>query len=842
MQDYNFKNCEDSKLLSNAIVEMRDALAENSANISGLDIQRSYSSMTDAFIKKIYELSLSNDSLSICSPFVAIAAVGGYGRNEMSPFSDIDVAFITDGQENEITERFIKRAFRLLMDAAETANLKVGYSYRNIEEIENLSVETQTSLLDCRYIVGSEIMFINFALALKSSIIPASFIRKHIALRSVETLEPSTPFCIQPNIKDGCGGLRDLQTARWISQVTFNVNGNDVWQELRALGIIDDTEIVKINQALEAITRIRNFLHLTSNGAQENLTFRKQLTIARAKGIAGSDEEACDKLMALYFKHASQIRSTYLRIAEACLNKSLWLEPGVKASDNNLIITDSGLLARDNTAIMRMFTYMQDYNLKLDRRASDVAASFARTYRTNAATARSFIDILSSRGVSSVLRSMSEAGVLHLVIPDFAKLMYTISGDEAHAFTVGEHSIRTVEELEKLFSEQSDFLPDVISRLQNPDILFLAALVHDIGKIDNRRDHCKTGASKAAKLASSLGLDDERAKKLVFLVRHHLKMSETARLRDLTQPSTVKDFAGFVKNVELLDMLLLLTIADSRAVGIKHWTQVQLRFLKELHERTYSALKSPEYNSADIEKHRKQISRELKLTSIPVEEVDMHCNYMPTAYLLNTTAEELALHIGFVKTLLETSQPIIDMKDDRAGEYTELTVVSFDAPGLLSSIAGTLSALGVDIHAAQIYTRDDKSIAIDKLLIDFEAVQLTQTKKLQLESELSAIITGRLTVSELFKSFKTDKMKELQNVEVILHDEVSESHSVIEIKTIDTAGLLYNLTQRIADEGLVIHSARVATWGHQARDVFYVTNSIGDKASEEQIGNLKSKM
>jgi len=410
-------------------------------------------------------------------------------------------------------------------------------------------------------------------------------------------------------------------------------------------------------------------------------------------------------------------------------------------------------------------------------------------------------------------------------------------------FTVGEHCLRCVEDLERLLGEEDGLLGDVFSRIQNLEILFLAALLHDIGKLDSTRDHAKTGALRASKFARSLGMDEDSCRKVEFLVRHHLRMSETARMRDLNQRKTVRDFVAVVPDVALLDMLLLLTIADSRSVGSRHWSQVHLRFLLELHERAAAALRSPNASAAaDVERHRRRVRRELSLSNLPPDEVDEHCELMPASYLLNTSPEELAAHIGFVRAL-KAGSPSVDFRDGRGSEYTEITVFAWDKPGLLSDIAGVLRSMNINIHAAQIYTRAGQpELAVDKLYVDFEGRQLTETKRWQVEDELLSVLSGAQSVDQLLARLGKKTATNLENVSVRVLENLSEHQSVIEVRALDTAGLLHYLTSAFSELGFDIHSARVVTWGHEARDVFYMTTRDGEMLTQTQVDAILTKL
>jgi [protein-PII] uridylyltransferase len=452
---------------------------------------------------------------------------------------------------------------------------------------------------------------------------------------------------------------------------------------------------------------------------------------------------------------------------------------------------------------------------------------------------RSFIDVISTPGAGAVLRSMAELGVLDTVVPAFKGLMTLVPGDAAHKFTIGEHCLRAAEQLDSLFAESDEQFSDVFSRIQKLEVLYLATLLHDVGKVDSRRDHARTGVSIAGKAASALGMSDESRAQVEFLVKHHLRMAETARLRDLHQKRTIRDFVSVVKDAQLLDMLFLLTVADYQAVGTRNWSQVQIRFLTELHERAMSALRSPDSSGPDLDRHRRRVRRELCLANLPPDEVDEHCASMPASYLLNTPPDELAAHIGYVRNARNGS-PAVEIKDDRMGQFTLLTVVAMDKQGLLSEIAGTLNAMNIDIHAAQIFTRHSKdNTAIDILYIDFEGRQLTEMKKWQLEGELVSVLSGQIDMDQLLQRWGKKKFDKTEDLNLRVLDNLSDHETVIEVRAVDAHGILHYLTHKISEMGFNIHSARVATWGHEARDVFYVTDSNGAKLSDADLVDLE---
>lgn len=840
---FGFDNVTQSAELSALLLKHRADLARHAEGLGGIGSMRAYSDLTDSLIKRVFDLAVEEAAAEVpavrrkAPRSIAIAAVGGYGRREMCPFSDVDVAFLVGDEEDDDVDLVLRRAFRILMDVLDGSKLSVGYSYRRVDEVEHLPLETQTALLDARWVAGSSSLFSTFTAALREAITPAQFVMGHIGARKGAQVASDTPFVVEPDVKEGHGGLRDLHAARWVAEIAFGLPSSRVWHGLRSKGVILDSEMSEIEEAAEFMSRTRNRLHLLAGRGLDVLSRPRHAEIASALGFENVDEFA-----SRYYLHAHHLWRVYHKVTHACLQQDLQIEPGVVARDGRLYILDRGLLARDNAALVRVFRHAQSFGLEIDRDSTDLISSAARGFEILAEGRRCFLDMLSSPGAAAALRSMADTGVLQGLLPDFGRLMWLAPGDAAHKYTVGEHSLRAVEHLEALFSEPNEQFGDVFSRIQNFEVLFLATLLHDIGKLDSRRDHATTGAERAAAIASELGLPEPDSRKVEFLVGHHLAMSEVARMRDLHQKKTVNDFVEVVGDQQMLDMLFLLTVADNRAVGGGNWNQLQVRFLLELHERAMTALRSPNGRTVDIERHRTRVRRELCLANLPADEVDEHIASMPPSYLLNTSPEELAADIGYVRTV-RAGSPAIEIKDDRAGEFTQLTVVAGDKPGLLSSIAGVLHAMSIDVHAARIFTRESTdNIAIDILYIDFEGRQLTETRKWQLEGELRGVLAGEVSVDELLQRWGKKGFHRSSAFSVKVLENLSEHETVVEIRAEDTPGLLHYLTRKISEMGWNIHSAKVATWGYEARDAFYVTTPEGAKLNVEQVARLHSSL
>lgn len=820
--------------IAEAFRAAREELAKRGLRDGGIELMLGYSRAADEMAAQVAAAcGIGDGGPAGGSLPLAIAAVGGYGRRETAPYSDVDVAFVVCGEPSAESDAAVKRAFRMLTDICEAAGVKVGYSYRTPEGVEELDLESRTALMDARLVAGSRQALAEFEAALAASTRQAEFVIGHLRLRKRGRAPGDTPYAAEPDVKEGAGGLRDLQAARWISRAAFGAPADEVWSALRSRGILRDSDIAEAGEALEFLSRVRCALHLEAGRALEVLGAERQEAVAAALGFDSPGD-----LMARYYSHAARVARIYGEAADACLDESLAIEPGISAAGGKLFITDPGLLGRDSAAWVRVFEHAESYGLRLSRQARRALEDAGGSLSLSRDAAAAFLGAISRVGASAVLRNMARLGVLQAAVPRFDELMRLVPADTAHLFTVGEHSLRTVEQMEELARESAEQFAEALANVPDYAALTLAALTHDIGKLDPGQDHCAAGAAAAADIARSLGMTAEAAASVEFLVRNHLKMSEAARLRDLSRKRTVADFAALVGTRANLDMLFVLTAADSRAVGTKNWNAVHNRFLLELYERARAALSRPDVNLADVERHKKRVRRELSPAKLPPEEVEEHCESMPASYLLNTPPDELAAHIGWVRSV-RAGSPVVEVSDDRLGRFSCVAVAAADRPGLLSDITGVLFALGVDIHAAQIHTRQSSDrIALDVLYVDFERAVLSETLKRQVESDLGDVLSGRTSARELLARRRADAAGAVPEARVTAHAAEGDLETVVEIRAPDCPGLLHSITCLISGLGFNIHSARVSTWGKEAQDTFYITNAGGGPLTAGEIESL----
>ena len=849
------------------VKQRREVLASAPKSTQGITLMRMYTALMDVVIARLFEMATVETAEEMganpaeIAQQITVAATGGYGRRELCPFSDVDVVFIAEGDESLIKETFVRKMFHLIMDVFLTGvKLKVGYAYRQPDQFIGLPQETQTALLDARRLAGSEDLFLTFRAAVRDSIDPLRFLRNNRRQRQeVRRRFGQSPHRVEPNIKEGAGGLRDIHAARWAAQVAFDVPGDRALDELGARGALTKTDVTQLLDALEFISGLRNLLHLSSGRGNDALTVERQQALASSLEWP-PDLSSSEELMGQYYSHAENVDYLLNKVLDYCDEQRFAIEPGVFAEHGQVQLgnpigrirsddgNDSETPLESSHAVTRVVDYAQRYGLRLSRGAQDAIRFTIRggTVAPDAESYRSFLNLLNTSQAASMVSMIAGLGIPQWLLPEFGALMRLLPGDAAHTHTVGEHSLQVVRNLDALKNDDDEEIRDIFAEVKDRRTLFLAGLLHDVGKISSNGNHAELGASVAEESARRLGMPDEDAAKVAFLVRWHLLMGETARLRDLNEPRTVSEFLNVVSDIDLLRMLFLLTLADFRAVGDDNWSAVHVRFLRELYHRASRNLSSPmaEDFEIDIERHKRRVRRELTLANLDPAEVDEHSACMPVAYLLNTSPEDMAMHIDSVRQV-RSGVPVVELRDDRMSEFTTLTICSLDdpTPGLLAKIAGVLYALDVDIHAAEVFTRECSDvIALDTLYIDFEQCQLPEFKKRQVAADLTNVLSGASSVKDLLRGKGKAISRALDVHDLTIHSHLSDRHTVLEISVEDCEGLLYFLTRAISSLGWNTHNARVTTFSGLARDAFYVTDTEGNKLSPDAIEQLQAAL
>ncbi len=661
-------------------------------------------------------------------------------------------------------------------------------------------------------------------------------------------------YGVEPNVKEGAGCLRDIHNAEWIAAVNFRAGQSRVWPTLVEHGIVSEVDAAKMRVAREFLLSLRCELHILSGEPRDVLTTEKQETVASRLGYDGTDDvPAVESLMRDLYQHCATARRISRKVILRCLDSEIPLGLGLVTRGRTLFISDSDAADRDTVLPLHVLELAQAYRLRISESLVEDIADFIERHPKPgdpAHAGRVFARLLTSpAGVADTVERLSELGVLAWLIPEFGPLMNLIPYDAAHDFTVGWHSLCVVRCLEALKIHDDPKLGDyrrVMGEISMPEVLYLAALLHDIGKQWPGGGHSETGADAAHRIADRLGWDTERRDKVVFLVRHHLAMAETSRLRDLTLDETVREFAKDVPDMDSLNMLYLLTYGDTNSVGEGVWTEVKGKFLSELYYRAEQVLAAAEPRGiltpsvTNVTRHRERIRKQLGQQNLPVDVINEHTRNLPAQYLLNTPLEEIELHIAMVSRLRDTYVPIVDLNHEFGADFTEMAICAFDdpKPGLLAKITGVLYACDINVHVAQVFTRESSlRIAIDTLWVDYRGKPLSSSKKAEVQDYIRKVLLGKMTTEDLLKQRKKP-LKEQTIYTATINDTLSDRFSLLEVSAPDEKGVCYRLASAVSALGWNIHAARLSVWGSRARDAFYITDAKHNKVPAADVERL----
>ncbi len=821
--------------------------------------------LVDAVLRRLFALALEHalplaPPDAAAAPPLAVVATGGYGRRELAPFSDVDVTFVAAREDDPYLNALIKDMFQSVMDVfMYGAGLKVGYAYRLLGDLGQLDHQTQTALLDARLLCGDLSLFKSFRLEFRAHLLTAHFMFEKWAERQSVLLKfgGDQVYGVEPNVKESAGGLRDIHTAEWIGEVRFHVGLPRLWPVLVEQQMLSSDEAQILLAARNFLLQVRNALHVVSGEARDVLTAEKQEAVAALLAYPDlPDVPAVESFMRDYFTQAAHAHRLSRKVVHGCLHSEIPLGLGLASVGRHLVVSDPDAALRDAALPLHMAELSQAYGLHIPSQTEDVVACFvaATPAPVDMPLAGRVFTRLLTRGpsVADSLDRLQEWGVLGWLIPAFAPLMALIPYDAAHDFTVGAHSLRVVRYLQQMWTDPDPKMAHwrrLVGEVAFPEVLALAGLLHDIGKQWTTGPHDQTGAVAAEQIAAHLGWDAERTAKLVFLIRYHLLMAETSRLRDLSLDETLRDFLHVVPDLDSLTMLYLLTYADTNAVGAGIWTEVKGKFLAELYHRAEGALQSAAPGDEphvlyvpNMARQRERIRKGLARHDLPPDLIYEHTRNLPAQYLLNTPLEEMYLHIAMIGRLRETFQPIVDFKTEFGEDYTELTLCAYDDPhpGLLAKITGVLYALDVNVHVAQVFTREASvRIAIDTLWIDYRGKPLTASKKSEVQDTLRQVLLGETGTGALLQQ-RRKEIKEQAIYSATIDDGASERFSLLEVSAPDERGVLYRLTRIISQLGWNIHAARLSVWGSRARDAFYITAPDGEKVPRADVERLLS--
>jgi [protein-PII] uridylyltransferase len=835
-----------------------------SGDISGIEAVRANAYVMDEVVHFVVETVLKRvypTAERTESERIALAAIGGYGRGELAPFSDIDLLFLLPYRVTPRVEQIIEYVLYLLWDL----KLKVGHATRTVDECIRLAradITIRTATLEARFLTGNRQLFTQLRRRFAKEVVKDTgpqFVEAKLAERDERHRRlGDSRYVLEPNIKDGKGGLRDLQTLFWIAKYLYRV---DTVAGLVDKGVITAKEAAVFAKAENFLWTVRCHLHYLTGRGEERLTFDLQPDIGRRlnyKDHAGA--RGVERFMKHYYLTAKEV-GDLTRIFCAALEAEHQRLPrfslarldmfrrevaGFRIEGGWLGVPSGKALEADPVSIIRLFHTAQARDLDVHPKALRLITRNLRlvdTIRDDPEANRLFLEMLTSpKGPEIALRRMNEAGVFGRFVPDFGRVVAQMQHDMYHVFTVDEHTIIALGILHRIekgeYSEDMPASSEAVRHILSRRALYVALLLHDIGK-GRGGDHSEIGAEIALRFGPRVGLTAEETETVSWLVRHHLVMSRTAFHRDLNDPKTINDFAEAVQSLERLRLLLILTVADIRAVGPNVWNAWKATLIRDLYYATEEVLSgghAPRGRSARIEAAR-DATRDALAGWTP-DKIEAFVDLGYPSYWLSFDAATHAYHAGLVaRAGDDPAALVIETRVHSRKDVAEVTIYTGDHPGLFARITGAMAVAGANIVEAKIFTMTN-GMALDVFLVqDSDGEAFASERQIaRLRRRIEQTLTGRLNPSrELAKKPAIPSRTRVFTVppRVLISNSASRTHSVIEVNGRDRPGLLHDVTRALTGLGLQISSALVTTYGERAVDVFYVKDAFGMQVTHD---------
>ncbi|MCL4116985.1 UNVERIFIED_CONTAM: hypothetical protein GTU68_017915 [Idotea baltica] len=844
---------------------IQDAFQE--APWAGMEAINSYCLLTDRIVEYAFKAAsdiLHNNPTPTKNERLCVMAVGGYGRAEMAPFSDVDLLFISPYKLSAWSESVVESMLYILWDM----RLKIGHATRTVDECIKLGDEDQTiktALLESRYITGDERLSKLLDRKLWAKLFSGTaktYVEEKLEERENRHIrQGGQRYMLEPNVKEGKGGLRDLQTMYWITKHVSHAQTN---QAMVDQGYFTSSELERFEEAHAFLWTVRCHLHLYNKRATEQLTFDAQVDIAKSLGYRDTQGlRAVENFMQDYFRqatHVGDLTRVFLSMLEAqhvkeipsigkrLLDAMPWnrssdddgTPEGYQFLNNRLAIADDDEFLSDPLNIMRLFqeALRSDILIHPDamRLMADNLELIDDHVRNSPESQRIFLELLLDYGnPERALRRMNELGVLGAFIPEFQRIIALMQFNNYHHYTVDEHTIQCISGLSKLeHGELKEDLPILTEVLKGPidrKVLYVALLLHDIGK-GLPEDHSIAGAKIAEQICPRLGLSEKETETVVWLVLNHLLMSDVAQKRDLSDPRTVINFAKDVKTTSRLNLLTALTVCDIRGVGPNTWNNWKAQLLRDLYRATRSSIKAGVdkigvYNR--VEEAKEQLEQKLSNWSSDDLQLEMERHYDPYWQGLDHQS-----HITFANMLREMGAEKLasEIVPDEDRDATRACFVMQDHPGIFSRIAGALALVGANVVDARTYTSTDGFATAIFWIQDADEKPYQTTRIKRLRDMIQKTLLGQVVAKkELVDRDKFNKRERdfVVPTEITFDNEGSELYSIIEVDTRDRPALLFDLTRTLSNANIYIASAVIATYGAQAVDVFYVKDMFGMK-------------
>jgi [protein-PII] uridylyltransferase len=803
---------------------------------------------------------------------ITIIAQGGYGRAQMNPFSDIDLLFVIPDSPRPVEQAFLKSFLYILWDLNK---VELGHATHRLAEVlepVGQDLDSTTALTQLRLLRGQPGVLAEIEKRVAKQVRGPSrrwFVESKIAeSRNRKEKYGRSIYLLEPNVKEGEGGLRDIHSLIWLSYALLNSADLDV---LVARNILATEELQSLYTAMDFLLSIRTSLHLNEKRKADVLAFDKQPVVAQQLGYKSDPQLlAEEKMMKDYYRHARVI-DRYSQKAIRLMNaKSPGRVGGVfdamrRHSLNEFYFIKNGLLflKDENPAFFRdkpsriMEAFWIGLTTGTDL-SEELKASLEQNhnvadteaFRTSPDCRNIFMQILGQRkGAATALHQMHETGVLADYMPEFRKLFCLVRIDHYHRYTVDEHLIKTIYEVEDLYQTGAGQRPELVDearKIQRWDLLTLSLLLHDIGKGEGH-GHVLRGAILSQKMTERMGLDPDEQEVVRQLILQHLKMVHMSQRRDLEDPNVIAEMAGTVPDIDLLRMLYVLTYCDTRAVGPTAWTDWKGLLLYELFRKTVLFLEGKDPIRHMDESAREALAHRLDEAAQgnePQAKIRSFINNAPEKYLATVPPQKMVRHMTMLHKLDDETRAVWHVDEPSSVNYTEISVVAQDVRGLLSYLCGALSSKDINILSLQAFSTKD-GYAMDVFQVtDLHGNKLPHGFRLdRIKNELNQVLAKKKTAAEAFPIRRRNTgMRDVAVVkpaQIIVDNDGSPDFTILEVKAYDRPGLLYDVTSTCNEQNYYIHLAMITTEAYRVVDVFYITDLEFNKLDMNQTKKLR---
>lgn len=874
---------------------------------SGREVVKALTAIIDAMIVGLSKTALaefeaqSNGDGTLAT---SVVAIGGYGRSEICPLSDVDIMFLYPSKTSSKTlksaqEFIVQRILYVLWDIG----LKVGHSSRTVDDAfaeARKEIQTKTALLESRLIYGSQTLYAGFESSYRlfyRKEDPKGYIQQRLAdQRERRSRHGDSVFVQEPDIKSGVGGLRDYHNTLWMAKVRLNVDNIDGLGEQNYLR---KSELAEFKTAYDFLLRVRNELHFRSKRPTDLLSLETQPKVAYRLGYRERNLlSRVETFMRDYYRHAASIHrlsktvenrmsinsqpdsganplNSMKNFLRARRKERVKREDGFILRGREISFENKEVFGQDPERLIRVFRLVQKHELELDFELSSLIrgslALIDDEVRTSATANSSFLEILQESGkVYEILTLMHEHRILGKFIPEWERLTCLVQHEYYHRYTADEHTLHTIREFDHVFSHSDPIYERYrkeIGELRFPNLLYLILLLHDIGKGKSIKGHAEIGLEMAEPILERMQIDEEQRVIIRFIIKNHLQMARFWQRHDIDDPDTARVFADQMETSENLRLLFIHTFCDARGTAKGLWNQYKDSLHTTLFNGALAALKADGKIEESYKIHKESVRQailKVGIEGIPGEEIAAHFNKLPDRYFLKTDIKEIILHIQMINRLFrelaqvdsaELLAPVISLKEDSKEHLLVINVVTWDRPGLFHKLAGALNVAGYSILRVKAASRND-NIAIDTFLvvenhtkmrtegdatmIFEECVKDALIRGTDLHPVLHSII-NRVSKNVLHKI--ENPLAEAFPTHVSAYNDQELDRTILEIQTSDSLGLLYAISKCVFEEGYAIVFARINTEREMAVDTFYL-EPIGSERTpnEKELDALKGKV